>query len=452
MTDPSKSRFDWAISFSLANFLFWRDWINLFPNADEGGIEALYLGLKQAVTAYLAIPIFVVATAIPIWIGIRWLRRLDLPVAAERVGKFLSVLLVLGSPFVLFTFGGTLYFAAQGKLETTAPPSAATFGLKRTVVLLFDEMDIEERPAGFELAHLDRFRATSYSSLSAFSPNGCTLLAVPAMLTGEAVNDAEASSASELSLQLGLEKAPFSQRPQLFSDAKEAGARTAILGYFHPYCRLFGRFAQKCRSFSSLEYEYGEFPFLPLTFQSPWISKDVLTHRRNFSHFSEAALSLAADPAFDLVYLHAPFPRPPGISLEREGYSEAAYLKNLDLADQFLFQLTEAMKKSGVWDTTHLLVTSDHGYRDTPRALEEVNGRSRYLRVPFMVKFAGTRSMGTHIPPFSTLVLRDTVKGLLKGEISEPSQLAELLKRSAAPLGEPPRSKNEYCKLPPPAK
>lgn len=446
------SRFDWLVSLSVANLLFWRDWVNLFPNVDDGGTEALYLGLRQSPSAYLAIPAFVVALSVILRVLLGWLRRQPAPNAIARAAKFLGVGFALLSPFVLFTFGRAVYYAGRPSLVTMAPTSSRNPALRRTVVLLFDEMDegifFNERDPGISLPHIDRFRKESFVGARAFTPNGCTLLAVPSLLTGEAVVDATAASEAELSLQLAGTEKPLSAMPQLFSDAKAAGARIALLGYFHPYCRLFGQWTDHCLSFSSLEYDYGPFPFLPLTLLSPWTTREALTHARNFERLSPSALALVADPSFDLVYLHIPIPRPPGITDEGRGYGEAAYLANGERADRFFGELRLRLEQSGLWKRTNILLTSDHGYRDSARALEKAEGRSRYLHVPFVVKFAGDGVPASHPTPFSTRGLRSWVGGLLKGEIANQADLVERLSRSQIPASDPAPSSNEYCKLP----
>ncbi len=448
------SRFDWVISLSLSNFLFWRDWLNVLTNTDEGGTEALYLGLRQSLTGYLALPAYVMALTILIWLGVRALRSLPFPRPARLFGKIGATLLALVAPFVLFTFSWSIFLAFQPKGETLAVPSTRNPSLHRTLVLLFDEMDetifFREREAGFSLPHLDEFRKQAFLGTKAFSPNGCTLLAIPTLLTGHLTTEANATSASELKVQADGKTSSFSEMPQIFSQAKASGARTGILGFFHPYCRLFGRYTHRCRSFSSLEYDYGEFPFVPLTFQPPWTAREILTHRRNFALFAEAATAMVADPSYDLIYFHVPLPRPPGISAGKAGYGQDGFLANGALADKLFGELRRQLERAGMWEQTQILITADHGYRDSPRALELSEGRSRYLRVPFLVKFAGKVDAASFDLPFSTGALSSWVDGLLNGELKNAAALEARLKLSPAPLGEPARSQNEYCKLPRP--
>jgi hypothetical protein len=307
-----------------------------------------------------------------------------------------------------------------------------------------------ERPEGLALPALDRFRAENFQAAQAIAPEGCTWLSVPALLTGKRVLDARAISDSDLMLRWADgSESPWSAAPGLFSESRQLGARAAVAGYFHPYCRLFRSALDQCSSLSSLEFAYGGFPFLPLTLRAPWAERDALIHEQNGIKSQTRALDAATDPSLDLVYLHLPMPRPPGLSAAVFGkYSEAAYLSNARVADEFFARLRLRLESVGLWEKTAVLLTSDHGYRDFPEALRDRGGFSQYLQVPFLVKLAGPSSPATFAVPFSTLALKEVGLGLLSGKIDSYPLLSDALRRNAPLQPMEGRAVNEYCKLP----
>jgi hypothetical protein len=73
-------------------------------------------------------------------------------------------------------------------------------------------------------------------------------MSMPSLTTGRLVARVSPESADELFLQFhgGEERVGWSTQPNVFTRAREAGANTAVVGWFHPYCRLFGGAVTAC--------------------------------------------------------------------------------------------------------------------------------------------------------------------------------------------------------------
>ncbi len=81
------------------------------------------------------------------------------------------------------------------------------------------------------------------------------------------------------------------------------------------------------------------------------------------------------------------------------------YTANLRYMDTILGLLVARLKDAGLWDSTLLVVTSDHGWRLDPAIspdecrypIEDLDPSSPYRRIPFWVKYPGSRHAGEHI-------------------------------------------------------
>jgi arylsulfatase A-like enzyme len=114
------------------------------------------------------------------------------------------------------------------------------------------------------------------------------------------------------------------------------------------------------------------------------------------------------------------------------------YLGNLLLADRTLGELRKAMERAGVWDSTTLLVSSDHGLRATAQDVVPLWGDARQIvdrpgidpRVPFLVKLAGYKMPVTFNSPLSTVLSCDLVMAVLGGNIATPEDLRRWIDRN----------------------
>jgi Type I phosphodiesterase / nucleotide pyrophosphatase len=206
----------------------------------------------------------------------------------------------------------------------------------------------------------------------------------------------------------------------LFSRTAAAGWRVGVAGWYHPYCRIFGATLTECsweqgfaeESFNEagplkgavnilkrmgnlLSFD-GYFGIVPSPPDVASISQDQLT---SYQSTLPTALRIVTSAELDLVFVHWPIPHPFGI-YDRKTRTLGCvpgsnYLDNLELVDETLIQLRQALETSGLWDTTSILITSDHPFRrelwkdfssheNIVRLLETVDNS----QVPFILKLA----------------------------------------------------------------
>src|SRR5262249_13365534 len=94
------------------------------------------------------------------------------------------------------------------------------------------------------------------AAANAYPPAKWTMRSIPALVTGRLVAEAQPSSYNELTLTFddASEPAPWSTQPNVFSRAREIRANSAVVGWYHPYCRVIGADLTKC-SFTAVANE-----------------------------------------------------------------------------------------------------------------------------------------------------------------------------------------------------
>jgi hypothetical protein len=177
-----------------------------------------------------------------------------------------------------------------------------------------------------------------------------------------------------------------------------------------------------------------------------WVQRERQTFRvERYRNMMDDARSVVVDPDVDLAFVHLPVPHPPGVFKRSTGNftlgQDASYLDSLELADHALGELRELLERRDLWAHTTVIVSSDHGYRTflwkgtLPEEAEAADRHPDY-RVPFLVKLAGQQDGATYDDPLSTVVTRDLVLSLLRGDVSTRPELLAWLDRHRATEGE----------------
>ncbi len=393
----------------------------------------LFFGSLSADTLWL---ILGQSTLLLLWALLRHSLRLIL---ATRMA------LVLIAPFPFFISAQILadLFNSHPRSSLAGevtPPTEKT-KLNRTVVIVFDELDyhlvFENEAKLSQYPNFLQFKKHSLSATNALPPSQNTLLTLPSYWFGKNV----------IALSVKSREAPqfmffgetndrgLASAGQLFSQAAGYGANTEIVGWAHPYCELFGRQVARCLQSSYLEPNNGAGvgdSFVQAIKRSSevlslmGISEPTMVRRAHlevYQLFLERALSAVGNASRDLVFLHLPVPHEPTIySRATKNFVaggalvDASYDDNVALADEMLGLLKREMQTRGLWESTSVLLVSDHAYRHTARG-ESGGDQNNRFRVPFLLKPALTEPpAATYELPFSTRVVGPLTLQLLTGK------------------------------------
>ena len=389
----------------------------------------------------------------------------------NRVARAGTLILLICSPFGLIglvqaTWIVLKYGPPVAQVKTAAPESPTDTAAKpRVLWLIFDEMDqnlaFDSRSEGFSLPELDRFQSEAFVAKNAYPPAGHTSQSIPALLTGQLISRVQPIAPAELSLTIppSDQARNWSAESDIFSDARSLGLNTALVGWYHPYCRVIGDRLTSCRwepgtqrldpTKLSLKKNLvrQEAELLRLVpFSNTVIARLSSETKRNYSseHLADSLAlmretdNVIADQRFGLLFIHLSVPHPPYIynraSQTVTGNPRGIYLDNLALADQEFGQLRQTMEHAGIWDRTTVIVSSDHWWRSDYwrgrvfwSAADEVLAGKVDHRVPFMVKLAHQKTKLIYSSQFNTVLTRDLIREIMTGKVAEPYQLASWL-------------------------
>jgi Sulfatase len=282
---------------------------------------------------------------------------------------------------------------------------------------------------------------------------------LPSLMTGKPVDDLNATAAGQLSIHNPDTGAwqSFDQHGTVFQDALNDGYRTAVAGWYNPYCRLLPAVLDHCVWAFGDNPQSGMLPGgtlasnlpqpilsfvmsrgLPRSLQRflPKNPSDPELHIADYQNLSDAADKILRDPSLDFVFLHLPVPHPGGIYNRKTGQlttGPSTYIDNLALADKYLAHLRSTLEQSGQWDSSTVVIMGDHGWR-----IMEWNGAAEWTteeqnashggrfdnRPAYIVKLAGQQK-GTRIDtPFHALNTRKLLDALLTQNIRSADDLS----------------------------
>jgi hypothetical protein len=401
----------------------------------------------------------------------------------KAVRMAITLILIL-APFVLITFSQAALTAMKYRHVGTensalALERGAAASRPRVLWLVFDELDFRltfgERPPTVDLHELDRLANESLFANHAYPPAGETFLAMPALTTGRLVSEARRRGPDELMIKFGgnTEAAPWSAQPNIFSRAREAGFNTALVGWYHPYCRIIGNNLTRCawagaESFTKLSQDPATLSQSPgaqglVAHMNRHVRTAALTiplasiislqsvdvgqvmgrkHISDFNSIYRQAIEAATNPDLGVVMVHWPIPHCPNIYDRAEDRisisADQSYLDNLELVDRTMGDIRRAMESNGTWEKTVVLVTSDHWWRNShwkkhrrwTAEDEAASVGTEDRRIPFILKMAGPSKEGAAFAePFNTILTHDLLLAILRGQVMDTKGAAAWLDR-----------------------
>jgi hypothetical protein len=272
---------------------------------------------------------------------------------------------------------------------------------------------------------------------------------------------------------------PWSTQPGIFSEARQAGFNTGLVGWCHPYCDVIGSGLSTCdvvkegnaddislkgSMFSQAQSLISTVPLvqqvsLPLIQRVGFINRIVTQGERQkylvrYQYVLKGAVKAATNPDLNLIMVHCPAPHPPGIYDRSTGdfsmEGDRGYLDNLELVDRTLGQLRREMESAGIWDDTTVLISADHWWRTEmwsrgPFWIREdaaSSGDKMDHRIPFLLKLAGQRDGVTYTHAFNTVLTHDLLLAVLRGQVSDRQNLVEWLDTHRS-IGDSPYNRDE---------
>lgn len=378
-----------------------------------------------------------------VWAGRRFLAQLlrllsSLGFAFGAIAIFrLLVLTHTPDPAVVATTPA--FFSAFDSIRRYSVPSAATPATtaiaRRVVWVIFDETDFEFVYGGKDVDHpklenFERLKRIAVFAEHANSPASATLYSIPALLTGVPIDGVTIGASATLAMHADLGEMPFAEGTSIFGALAEQGLGASVLGFFHPYCKLFS--LQRCDSFA--------WPNTGGLTDALWVNipssiAGKLGHSDGWGRVTRDELALlpqylAREDA--LTFVHLNMPHLPAVFADAQLNVAASadplteYSRNLALADQTLGVILRELEKQPATREVLLIVSTDHWLRNrwyrpsTPEVSRPI---------PLLIWKVGD-TQGTELEePVSTIHTAAMILDYLSGEVSTQADIVSWWQR-----------------------
>lgn len=260
------------------------------------------------------------------------------------------------------------------------------------VWIVFDELSYDQtfghRAHDLDLPHFDALRGQS-TLLTEAQPIGAqTVKVLPSLLSGHVVDDYRFGFQNSFRVHYtgvrGWQR--LNGSGTVFADAQRLGWRTAVVGWYNPYCTIYGDALDQCYAMnldrldgdmaqrdSFWRNTYSPLASMVREVKSPErddrdsCTYDVRQRLNTFRDLQAHTLQLLKSDQADFVFLHLPVPHSPNIwSRDTDNYvtfCDSSYLDNLALADRTLGQIMAQLQSSPRWKDTTVIVEGDHSWR-----------------------------------------------------------------------------------------
>lgn len=386
-----------------------------------------------------------------------------------RVRRVVVTGLLVLSPFAFLNLGRCAYYVIAFHPDTRFADRTPPLGSgedapdgPRVIVLLFDAMGralaITDRKPGVEMPALDRLRAEAFEATNVTQVGQNTKFAVPGLLTGRQVKTSKPAGIDNLTLKFADgHTEDWSELDNLFREARALGGRSTAVGWYHPYCRVLAKDLSDCSWHPSYMSGGRSRPgglavamtdSLAAAFPYTVYRRRQLLSYQAIRADGEAAITR---PGAGITLVHINIPHSPYIFDHRSKRltvtnfrTTTGYVGALLLADKTLAELREAMERAGTWDSSTVLVTSDHAAN-----IANVLYKMKDVQVPVILKLPGQKAGAVYDKPFSATGVHGLLRGALRGEIRTESDATAWLDANIAnhpvlesvknePIGEEP--------------
>lgn len=381
-----------------------------------------------------------------------------------RLDAILSKLKIIALfllPFALLTCFQLFWFwlnivsehlsSAEANAEKVVSKNQTLPSSKKIVWIIFDGADYAAiTNAGknnFDLPDIERLMSESFVAGNAFPPNVWTQASIPALLTGKTLKWAIPTAVNDITLypEDGSPAVSLRKSDNLIAQLNDAGVKTGIAGWYHPYSRIFNDkiscgywfpIKEPCYSLPECSgYMYRmslqTVPFMTRIFPSLWFNINTDQIERH-KFLNDKADELIARPELNFLFFHFSVPHKPFID-RRNLAVDKGYFYSLEVVNDTIKRLRDTLEKTGQSDNTVLIISSDHFLREkTEEDFQFLPAERRAAsvgdtRIPFIVKFPGQKHRLDYEPPFNTVITKELILSIFKEEVGNAEELASRL-------------------------
>jgi hypothetical protein len=333
----------------------------------------------------------------------------------------------------------------------------------RVFVFVFDELDYSFLYKK-NLSELDFLKKNCFFATNAYQTVFETIDAIPSLTLGVPSKKTLQKRSTDLDIELvNGNTVSWKNSDNLFSLAKQDGISVALLGFHIPYDVIFNSkcdyiYCDRHRMSSSNSYEIFKYNFSKtvktlfyFSFQKyiEYLSKKKCFYAPHFTLqsifdsyenvkkryfvFLDKTKSIIDNNHYRLCFFHWCLPHRPYFYNSKNSVFENkthSYSDNLVLLDRTIHDIRKHMEKKKLWDSSYIIITSDHQLRTYANSLtdeeKEICSNRKKNLIPFIVKIPNNKSF-LYNKPFHVCILKDIVLKMLKGQINNNEEFAEFI-------------------------
>jgi hypothetical protein len=306
----------------------------------------------------------------------------------------IQFLFIIFSPFVIIIFINlfNLLFLLnwQGNKELIKNKNYEV-KKEKIILIVFDELDFRVLKKG-NYTNFNKILNKSDVYSNAFPSGDATLTIIPSILTGSQLpfnTNKFNFLINEIIYEHEGKKKELSKQKNLFSLLDDEKYKLGILAMYHRYCNIFYNNVNACHELNDEQFTIKNLGFKKYLIYSimdiiPGSAKIKLFRNLNPQNFNQYDLPklrienikqfIKISPTLldnnDFIYIHIPLPHPPWI-YENKNFSinafsqfeQDGYYENMNLTDFYLGQIIEHLQQKAIFDSSTIILLSDHGWR-----------------------------------------------------------------------------------------
>lgn len=435
----------------------------------------VYLIERTRLLIPVPVPNGMIVLAGVLWAGVLLLVVLNFPVwyrhtirLGDAVGIFLAVFGIVNLLQLIWIVRWKPGVQKISAVWFRAPQPPRTH--PKVVWIIFDELSydqlFEHRAHDLSLPHFDELRRESHIYTNVQPAGYKTVKVIPSLLTGKLIDDVQYRFNNKEVVHYADTNrwSQLSGNETIFHDANRAGWRTAVVGWYNPYCTVYGDALDNCywtyedplgidTAQGTSFWSNAKRPLSEVVTQmySPELALEqvcdfgVVQRVKSYLELMQHTQNLLQNDQADFIFLHLPVPHPPAIWDRSNDQFDStcgnSYVDNLALADRTLGEVMAMLRQSPRWNDTTVVVQGDHSWRiklwqDMAGWTEEDDQESRGEfdpRPALLIHNAGQTQPETDGRPLSLLFVHEALEDVLQGKMAPVVQRPAQVPAAASP-------------------
>ena len=312
----------------------------------------------------------------------------------NKINKLIFYFFIIFSPFILVVLINIINFTFILNWENNKfliKEKSYENKKNKIILIIFDELDYRVLKEN-TYNSFDDILSKSHIYNASIPSGEATLTIIPSIITGKFLpvdtNNFNFSN-NEITYKIEEKKFKLSKQNHIFNVLNNRQYKTGIIGTYHRYCNIFYRDINQCHELNDEQFSIKNIGLKKYLIYSlidifPANTKLKIFNGINSSNFNKVDVPnlriknienyLKYFPELltknDFIFLHVALPHAPWIYsngkidiYKYDQFGQDGYYENMVYTDIFLSKILDSLKKLDLFDSSFILLASDHGWR-----------------------------------------------------------------------------------------